>query len=61
MRFFLDRTVTGVMITTFISGLIFYAQYFYFPQFFQVALGVSTLRSAVLLFPLILPQVSAIL
>lgn len=50
--------------STSLTGFIFpiltvYIQLFYLPQFFQVVLGTSTLRSGVLLLALIIPQTFA--
>jgi hypothetical protein len=41
---------------TFLSGMVFYAQLYYLPQYFQVVRGDSAIRSGVLLLPLILVQ-----
>ncbi|KAL7418197.1 major facilitator superfamily domain-containing protein [Mrakia frigida] len=56
MSIFHNMTVAGVMISTFLSGCIFYCQLYYIPQYLQVVLNVSALRSAVLLLSLIIPQ-----
>ena len=44
------------MVATFLSGMVFYAQLFYLPQYFQVVRGESAIRSGVLLLPLIVVQ-----
>lgn len=41
------------------SGVIFYSSLFYLPQFFQVALGYSPIRSGVFLFPVLVSQTLA--
>ncbi|KAL4249176.1 MFS transporter superfamily protein [Abortiporus biennis] len=59
MYIFKHVTVTGVYITMFINGVIFYSSLFYLPQFFQVALGYSPIRSGVFLFPVLVSQTLA--
>ncbi|CDZ98057.1 Tetracycline resistance protein TetB/drug resistance transporter [Phaffia rhodozyma] len=57
MRIFRNITVAGIMSSTFLTGCIFYAQLYYLPQYFQVVLDASAIRSGILLFPLVFPQV----
>ncbi|KZT72462.1 MFS general substrate transporter [Daedalea quercina L-15889] len=59
MYIFKHITVTGVYITMFVNGMIFYSALFYLPQFFQVALGYSPIRSGVFLFPVLVSQTTA--
>ncbi|EPT02404.1 hypothetical protein FOMPIDRAFT_1029277 [Fomitopsis schrenkii] len=59
MYIFRHVTVTGVYITMFANGMIFYSALFYLPQFFQVALGYSPIRSGVFLFPVLVSQTTA--
>ncbi|CCM02944.1 uncharacterized protein FIBRA_05059 [Fibroporia radiculosa] len=59
MYIFKHITVTGVYITMFVNGMIFYCALFYLPQFFQVALGYSPIRSGVFLFPVLVSQTTA--
>ncbi|EMD33190.1 hypothetical protein CERSUDRAFT_68238 [Gelatoporia subvermispora B] len=59
MYIFKHVTVTGVYITMFINGIIFYSSLFYLPQFFQVALGYSPIRSGVFLLPVLVSQTLA--
>ncbi|OCH93462.1 MFS general substrate transporter [Obba rivulosa] len=59
MYIFKHVTVTGVYITMFINGVIFYSSLFYLPQFFQVALGYSPIRSGVFLLPVLVSQTLA--
>ncbi|KAH9833497.1 major facilitator superfamily domain-containing protein [Rhodofomes roseus] len=59
MYIFKHVTVTGVYITMFVNGMIFYSALFYLPQFFQVALGYSPIRSGVFLFPVLVSQTTA--
>jgi hypothetical protein len=56
VHIFRDATVSGAMIATFLSGMIFYAQLFFLPQYFQVVRGDSAIRSGILLLPLIVVQ-----
>ncbi|KZT03957.1 MFS general substrate transporter [Laetiporus sulphureus 93-53] len=59
MYIFKHITVTGVYITMFANGMIFYSALFYLPQFFQVALGYSPIRSGVFLLPVLVSQTTA--
>ncbi|TCD66867.1 hypothetical protein EIP91_000821, partial [Steccherinum ochraceum] len=59
MYIFKETTVTGVYITMFINGFIFYSSLFYIPQFFQVALSDSPIRSGVFLLPVLVSQTLA--
>jgi hypothetical protein len=56
VHIFRNGTVSGAMVATFLSGMVFYAQLFYLPQYFQVVRGDSAIRSGVLLLPLIVVQ-----
>jgi hypothetical protein len=56
VHIFRDATVSGAMIATFLSGMVFYAQLFFLPQYFQVVRGDSAIRSGILLLPLIVVQ-----
>ncbi|KAJ9099214.1 hypothetical protein QFC21_004094 [Naganishia friedmannii] len=56
MLIFRDVTVAGAMIATILSGMVFYVNLYYLPQYFQVVWGASAIRSGVLLLPLILVQ-----
>ncbi len=53
---FRNGTVASAMATTFFSGCSFYATLYYLPTYFQVVLGVSAIRSGVLLLPLVIVQ-----
>ncbi|KAJ3481648.1 hypothetical protein NLI96_g7519 [Meripilus lineatus] len=57
--YFRHVTVTGVYITMFINGAVFYSQLYYLPQYFQVALDYSPIRSGVFLFPVLVTQTLA--
>ncbi|PCH35751.1 MFS general substrate transporter [Wolfiporia cocos MD-104 SS10] len=59
MYIFKHITVTGVYITMFVNGMIFYSALFYLPQFFQVGLGFSPIRAGVFLFPVLVSQTTA--
>ncbi|KAG8215494.1 major facilitator superfamily-domain-containing protein [Butyriboletus roseoflavus] len=56
MYIFKHITVTGVYITMFINGFVFFSSLYYLPQFFQVALGYSPIRSGVFLLPVLVSQ-----
>ncbi|KIJ39865.1 hypothetical protein M422DRAFT_174487 [Sphaerobolus stellatus SS14] len=59
MYIFRHSTVCGVYITMFINGFIFYTTMFYIPQFFQVALGYSPIRSGIFTLPVLVSQTVA--
>lgn len=59
MYIFKHVTVTGVYITMFINGMIFFSALYYLPQFFQVALAYSPTRSGVFLLPVLVSQTVA--
>ncbi|KII90650.1 hypothetical protein PLICRDRAFT_107434 [Plicaturopsis crispa FD-325 SS-3] len=59
MYIFKHKTVIGVYITMFINGFIFFSTLFYLPQFFQVALGYSPIRSGIFLLPVLVSQTVA--
>ncbi|KAK7691326.1 hypothetical protein QCA50_004720 [Cerrena zonata] len=56
MHIFKHVTVCGVNIAMFINGIVFYSYLFYLPQFFQVALAYSPIRSGVFLLPALVTQ-----
>ncbi|EIW80164.1 MFS general substrate transporter [Coniophora puteana RWD-64-598 SS2] len=56
MYIFKHTTVVGVYIAMFANGFIFYSAMYYLPQFFQVGMGWSPIRSGVSLLPLLLAQ-----
>ncbi|KAH7921437.1 MFS general substrate transporter [Leucogyrophana mollusca] len=56
MYIFKHVTVTGVYITMFANGFVFFSSLYYLPQFFQVALGYSPIRSGVFLLPVLVSQ-----
>ncbi|PIL32782.1 MFS general substrate transporter [Ganoderma sinense ZZ0214-1] len=59
MHIFKQITVTGVYITMFVNGVVFYSSLFYLPQYFQVALSYSAVRSGVFLLPVLVSQTLA--
>ncbi|KAH8110380.1 MFS general substrate transporter [Phellopilus nigrolimitatus] len=59
MYIFRHTTVTGVYITMFVNGFVFNSSLYYLPQFFQVALGYSPIRSGVFLLPVLVSQTIA--
>ncbi|KAI0077210.1 MFS general substrate transporter [Panus rudis PR-1116 ss-1] len=59
MYIFKHTTVSGVYITMFINGVLFYSALFYLPQFFQVALAYSPIHSGIFLLPVLVTQTTA--
>ncbi|KAI0087077.1 major facilitator superfamily domain-containing protein [Irpex rosettiformis] len=59
MYIFKHVTVGGVYITMFVNGIIFFSSLFYLPQFFQVGLGYSPIRSGIFLLPVLVSQTLA--
>ncbi|KII87983.1 hypothetical protein PLICRDRAFT_112038 [Plicaturopsis crispa FD-325 SS-3] len=59
MYIFKHMTVTGVYITMFINGFIFFSSLYYLPQFFQVVLGYSPVYSGTFLLPVLVTQTVA--
>ncbi|KAF8527785.1 major facilitator superfamily domain-containing protein [Gautieria morchelliformis] len=59
MYIFRHVTVSGVYITMFIFGFIYWSSLFYIPQFFQVALGYSPIHSGLFLLPILVSQTTA--
>ncbi|RDX47549.1 MFS general substrate transporter [Lentinus brumalis] len=59
MYIFKRVTVIGVYITMLVNGFVFYSSLFYLPQYFQVALGYSAVRSGVFLLPVLVSQTLA--
>ncbi|KAF9463987.1 major facilitator superfamily domain-containing protein [Collybia nuda] len=56
MYIFKHITVSGVYITMFINGFVFFSSLYYLPQFFQVALGYTPIGAGVFLIPLLSGQ-----
>ena len=56
MAIFKNVTVSASMLTTFFSGMVFYATLYYLPQYFQVVRNTSPIRSGVLILPLVTVQ-----
>ncbi|KAI0333306.1 MFS general substrate transporter [Cubamyces sp. BRFM 1775] len=59
MYIFKKVTVTGVYIAMLINGFVFYSSLFYLPQYFQVGLGYSAIRSGIFLLPVLVSQTLA--
>ncbi|KAF7360154.1 MFS drug transporter [Mycena venus] len=59
MYIFKHQTVTGVFITMFVNGFVFFSTLYYLPQFFQVALGYDPLHASLFLIPLLVIQIIA--
>ncbi|KAF5374635.1 hypothetical protein D9615_008917 [Tricholomella constricta] len=56
MYIFKHVTVTGVYITMFINGFVFFSSLYYLPQFFQIGLGYTPIRAGIFLIPLLVSQ-----
>ncbi|KAJ7196484.1 MFS general substrate transporter [Mycena pura] len=56
---FKHSTVTGVFISMFVNGFVFFSTLYYLPQFFQVALGYDPLHAGLFLVPLLVTQIIA--
>ncbi|KAG6846664.1 hypothetical protein H0H93_012566, partial [Arthromyces matolae] len=59
MYIFKQVTVSGVYITMFINGYVFFSSLYYLPEFFQVGLGYSPIRAGIFLIPLLVSQMVA--
>ncbi|KAJ7185843.1 MFS general substrate transporter [Mycena filopes] len=59
MYIFKHSTVTGVFISMFVNGFVFFSTLYYLPQFFQVALGYDPLHAGLFLVPLLVTQILA--
>ncbi|KAE9404712.1 MFS general substrate transporter [Gymnopus androsaceus JB14] len=59
MYIFKHSTVSGVYISMFVNGFVFFSSLYYIPQFFQVALGYSPIHAGIFLIPLLIGQMSA--
>ncbi|KAJ8490086.1 hypothetical protein ONZ45_g13337 [Pleurotus djamor] len=53
MYIFKVTTVSGVYISMFLNGFIFFSSLYYLPQYFQVVLGFSPIRAGVFLIPVL--------
>ncbi|KAK7036119.1 MFS drug transporter [Favolaschia claudopus] len=59
MYIFKHSTVTGVFISMFVNGFVFFSTLYYLPQFFQVALGYDPLHAGLFLIPVLVLQIVA--
>ncbi|KIK55001.1 hypothetical protein GYMLUDRAFT_48202 [Collybiopsis luxurians FD-317 M1] len=59
MHIFRHQTVTGVFISMFVNGFVFFSSLYYIPQFFQVALAYSPIHAGLFLIPLLIGQMGA--
>ncbi|KAF9463988.1 major facilitator superfamily domain-containing protein [Collybia nuda] len=59
MYIFKHVTVTGVYITMFINGFVFFSSLYYLPQFFQIVLGYTPIRAGIFLIPVLVSQMVA--
>ncbi|KAF9072105.1 major facilitator superfamily domain-containing protein [Rhodocollybia butyracea] len=59
MYIFKHQTVSGVYISMFVNGFVFFSSLYYIPQFFQVALGYSPIHAGLFLIPLLIGQMSS--
>ncbi|KAF7300254.1 MFS drug transporter [Mycena kentingensis (nom. inval.)] len=58
MYIFKESTVTGVFVTMFINGFVFFSSLFYLPIFVQNALGYDALHAGLFLIPLTVSQMA---
>lgn len=56
MQIFKIQTVWSAMLTTFLSGCVFYSTLYYLPTYFQVVRGATPIHAGVLMLPLVLVQ-----
>ncbi|KAH9485880.1 Efflux pump dotC [Psilocybe cubensis] len=56
MYIFKHATVTGVYITMFVNGFVFFSSLYYLPQYFQVVLGYDPVGAGVFLIPVLVSQ-----
>lgn len=56
VRIFRSGLVVGACLTMFINGWLFVTQVYYIPSFFQLAYGMSAIKSGALLLPITLTQ-----
>ncbi|KIY51784.1 MFS general substrate transporter [Fistulina hepatica ATCC 64428] len=59
MYIFRHATVTGVYITMFANGFVFFSSLYYLPQFFEVCLGFTPTRGGTFLIPVLISQMIA--
>ncbi|PFH45144.1 hypothetical protein AMATHDRAFT_78088 [Amanita thiersii Skay4041] len=57
MYIFKHSTVTGVYITMFVNGFIFFSSIYYIPQYLQAVFGYSPVRAGVLIIPYCVSQI----
>ncbi|KAF5321749.1 hypothetical protein D9619_001273 [Psilocybe cf. subviscida] len=58
MYIFKHVTVSGVYITMFINGFVYFSTLYYLPQYFQVVLGYDPIGAALLLIPVLVSQMA---
>ncbi|PPQ76372.1 hypothetical protein CVT26_010196 [Gymnopilus dilepis] len=56
MYIFKHSTVTGVYITMFVNGFVYYSALYYLPQYFQVVLGYDPIGAGTFLIPILVSQ-----
>ncbi|KAF8959374.1 major facilitator superfamily domain-containing protein [Flammula alnicola] len=56
MYIFKHVTVTGVYITMFVNGFVYFSTLYYLPQYFQVVLGYGPIGAAIFLIPVLVSQ-----
>ncbi|KAG6836513.1 hypothetical protein H0H93_007303 [Arthromyces matolae] len=59
MYIFKHVTVSGVYITMFINGYVFFSSLYYLPEFLQIGLGYSPIRAGIFMIPLLVSQMVA--
>ncbi|KAF8885577.1 MFS general substrate transporter [Gymnopilus junonius] len=58
MYIFKHSTVTGVYITMFVNGFVYYSALYYLPQYFQVVLGYDPIGAGTFLIPILVSQMA---
>ncbi|KAJ7269573.1 MFS general substrate transporter [Mycena rebaudengoi] len=59
MYIFKHSTVSGVFITMFVNGFVFFSTLYYLPQYFQAVLGYDPIHAGLFLVPLLVVQIIA--
>ncbi|KAF8185154.1 MFS general substrate transporter [Pholiota molesta] len=57
MYMFKDSTISGVYITMFINGFVYFSTLYYLPQYFQVVLGYGPIGASIFLIPVLVSQI----
>ncbi|KAF9475914.1 MFS general substrate transporter [Pholiota conissans] len=57
MYIFKDVTISGVYITMFINGFVYFSTLYYLPQYFQVVMGYGPIGASIFLIPVLMSQI----